>query len=121
MSFNRSKLDWLPGLASALSIATCYGTLVAVTILSTLGIAIAIDERIWAGAIVAFAALAVAGIALGSWRHRYPWPLLLALTGAGAIAYAMYGQYDRLIELSGFALLCLAAFWDWRLRRTAKP
>lgn len=118
MSFERSKLVWLPGFATALSLIACYGTLAIIAILGALGVAIALDEALWAGAIVAFAALAVGGLAIGFPRHRQVWPLLIGGLGAAAIGYAMYVQYLQLTELSGFVLLCVAAVWDWRLRRS---
>lgn len=108
---------WLPGVATVLSIGACYGTLAVVGLLGTMGVALAVNDALWAGAIVAFAVLAVLGIALGLRVHRQPWPLLLGAFGAGVIAYTMYINYDRAIELAGFALLCGAALWDWRLRR----
>jgi hypothetical protein len=117
MSARRSKLDWLAGLATVLSLFACYGTLAVIAILGAIGIAIALDEALWAGVIVAFAALAVGGLGFGLLGHRQPWPCLIGVLGAAAIGYAMYVRYDRAIELSGFILLCLAAFWDWRLRR----
>lgn len=108
---------WLPSVATVLSIAACYGTLAVVGTLGAMGIALAVDDALWAGAIVAFAMLAVVGIAVGLRAHHRPWPLLLGAIGAGAITYTMYFNYDRAIELSGFALLSAAAVWDWRLRR----
>ena len=42
----------------------------AIAVLGTLGIAIALDEALWAGAVVAFAAIAVGGLGLGPLRHR---------------------------------------------------
>jgi hypothetical protein len=116
-----SKLAWLAGLATALSLFACYGTLAVIAVLGAIGIAIVLDEALWAGAIVVFAALAVGGLGLGLLRHRQPWPFLIGILGAVAIGYAMYVQYVRSIELSGFVLLCLAAFWDWRLRRVPAP
>lgn len=74
---------WLPGVATVLSIAACYGTLAVVGALGAMGIALVVDYALWAGAIVAFAILAVVGIALGLRAHHRPWPLLL-----GAIAVA---------------------------------
>lgn len=108
---------WLPGVATVLSMAACYGTLGLISLLGAMGFALVVDDTIWAGAIVAFAVLAVVGIALGMMRHRQPWPLLVSAIGAGVVAYAMYVHYDRLIEFAGFAILCGAAFWDWRLRQ----
>lgn len=121
MSSVRPRLVWLSGFATLLSLIACYGTLAVVAILGALGIAVALDEMLWAGAIVAFAALAAGGLAIGFSHHRQVWPLLIGGLGAAAIGYAMYVQYARLIELSGFVLLGVAAVWDWRLRRVRQP
>jgi len=114
METNTSKYTRLAGIGTILSLATCYGTLALVGILGALGITIAINNTIWAGAIVAFAVLAVIGLALGYRRHRNPAPLIIGLTGAALISYTMFADYSRVIELTGFALLSLAAFLDWR-------
>ncbi len=82
-----------------------------------LGISIAFDETLWAGVIIAFAVLAVAGLGFGLLCHRQPWPIFIGGLGVAILVYAMYVRYGRLTEISGFILLCLAAFWDWRLRR----
>ena len=116
MSLKNSKFGLLADVATGLSLAACYGTLAAISLLGALGIAIALNEAVWAGMIVAFAALAVVGLGLGMARHRRPWPILIGAAGAAAIGYVMYVQYDRMIELAGFVLLCIAAFWDWRFR-----
>lgn len=108
---------WLASVATVLSIAACYGTLAVVAALGAMGIALAVNDTLWAGAIVMFAMLAVVGIALGLQAHHRPLPLLLSIIGAGAITYTMYVNYDRTVELAGFAVLCGAAVWDWRLRR----
>ena len=104
-------------MATALSLVVCYGTLVVIALLGALGFAITLNEKLWAGAIVTFAALAVGGLGLGLARHRRPGPILLGGLGAAVIGYAMYGRYDRLTELAGFALLSIGAVWDWRARR----
>lgn len=117
MADDHAKYGWMTGVATLFSLIACYGTLAVIGLLGTLGIAIALNETIWAGAIVLFAGLAVIGLGFGVIRHRQAGPLLLGGTGAVILTYAMYGHYTRLTELAGFALLCLAAFWDWRLRR----
>lgn len=117
MSLRGPRLRWLAALSTALSLAVCYGTLAIIALLGMLGTAIALDETVWAGAIVAFAALATAGLGLGFTRHRQPWPLLVGGFGAAIIGYVMYVQYDRLIEVAGFVLLSVAAIWDWRICR----
>ena len=121
MSPRRSICAALPGVATLLSLIACYGTLAVIAALGALGIAIALDERLWAGTIVALAALAVGGLAIGFFRHRQLWPLLIGGLGAAAVGFAMSVQYVRLVELAGFALLCVAAVWDWRLRRVREP
>lgn len=117
MSTKKSRFAWLASAATVLSLVACYGTLVVIALLGVLGIAIVVNEALWAGAIVAFAVLAVAGLGLGVVRHRRPWPILIGGLGVVILAYAMYVQYARSSELAGFVLLCLAALWDWRLRR----
>lgn len=112
---------WLAGAATVLSLAACYGTLAIIAILGVLGFTIALDERLWAGAIVAFATLAFAGLGLGVRRHGRPWPILIGGAGLATVAYVMYGQYNQLLEVAGFAMLCGATFWDWRLGRVPSP
>ena len=119
MSRKNSRFGWLAGVATIFSLVACYGTLAVIALLGALGVAIVLDEALWAGAIVTFAALALGGLALGLIRHRKPWPTLLGGLGVLALGYAMYVQYDRLTELAGFVLLSIAAFWDWRIRRAS--
>ena len=114
-------MRWLAALSTALSLATCYGTLAIITLLGVLGTSIVVNETLWAGAIVAFAAIATVGLGLGLTRHRQPWPILVGGFGAAAIGYVMYVQYDRLIEVAGFLLLSVAAIWDWRSCRVSAP
>lgn len=121
MTSGSSRLAWVPGFATMLSLIACYGTLAVVAILGALGVTIALNETLWAGAIVTFSVLAVGGLALGFSAHRRLWPLLIGGLGAAAIGYAMVVQYLRVVELSGFALLCIAAVWDWQFRGVRKP
>ncbi|MGR3461518.1 MAG: MerC family mercury resistance protein [Roseovarius sp.] len=105
---------WLAPLATALSLVACYGTLAAVALLGALGVGIALNEAVWAGAIVILAALAVTALALRWRRHGRALPVLLALAGLALIAFAMYVSYSLPAELGGFVLLCLGAWADWR-------
>jgi len=116
MNMKSSKIGRLAGIGTILSLVTCYGTLALVGVLGALGITIAVNNAIWAGAIVGFAVLAVIGLALGYRRHHKPAALIIGLTGAALISYTMLADYSRVIELSGFALLALAAFWDRRVK-----
>jgi hypothetical protein len=111
------KLDWLAGIAAVLSVAACYGTLLVISILSLLGVSLAVNTGLWAGTIVLFAVLAAAGVALGYRRHCRPGPAILAVAGAALIAWVMFGSFDRVLEVIGFLALVSATIWDWRLKR----
>lgn len=116
MSDGRNSTSWLPGAATAMAILSCYGTTVLIGLLSLLGISLAIDERVWAGAISLFAVLATITIAGSYRRHRAVGPIALGVIGLGLILWVMYGAYGRVLELSGFAFLVAATLWDWRAR-----
>ena len=113
-----SGWNWLPIVATACSIIACYGTLVVVALLSLMGLGIAINEGAWAGAISAFAVLAALGTAYGYRRHGRVGPIGLAVVGAALVLWAMYGEYNRAVEVTGFAALVVATFWDWRAKKT---
>lgn len=114
---NTSKLEWLAGAAALLSIVACYGTLFTISVLSALGITLVVHNGAWAGAIALFAVLAVVGVLLGYRRHRMLAPLVLAGIGAAIILWVMFGSFNRILELIGFAALIVGATWDWRLKR----
>jgi rhodanese-related sulfurtransferase len=107
---------WLPGAATALAIISCYGTTLLIGLLSLLGISLAVDERAWAGAIGVFSAMAAIAIAVSYRRHRVIGPAISAVVGLALILWVMYGSYNGVIELLGFALLVAATLWDWRAR-----
>lgn len=117
MANERGKISWLPGAATALAIVSCYGTTLLIGLLSMLGVSMAINERAWAGAISASAGLAVAFIGISGLRRHSFGPAVIATIGLIVILWAMYGDYSRLVELVGFALLVSATFWDLRLSR----
>lgn len=107
-----------------LSLLACYGTLAVVAGLSALGVTIAINDHVWAAAIVIFAVVAVLGVGLGARRHDAWWPLILAGLGAAMVAAAMYlrgpiegavGIPGLAVEIAGFAALVVAALGDWRI------
>lgn len=114
------RLDWLAGLGALLAILACYGTPAVVGALSLLGVSVAVDEGVWAGAITAFALVALAGIVVG-WRgHRVAGPLVLGVVGAGLVVWAMGVSYSRAVEIAGFVALVAAAVWDWRAKRAGR-
>lgn len=117
--------SWLAGASALLSLIACYGTLAVVTLLSMMGVTLAVNVHVWAGVIVAFAVLAVVGITLGYRCHRNANPTRLAIVGAALVIWAMYGSQGiremlgispNVIEIIGFAGLLAAAFWDWKLK-----
>lgn len=115
-----SKCAWLPGVAALLSMLACYGTLVIAAILGAFGVVISTNEIVWADVIVAFALIAICGLALGFSRHRQVWPVLVGGLGAAVLGYTMYIDYSRLTEVSAFILLCVATIGDWRLLRACR-
>jgi arsenite methyltransferase len=112
---------WRRGFAGVLGLVlallACYGTLAAVALLAVLGIGLALNEGIWAGAIALFALLTLLAIIPGARRHGGFGPSILAGAGAGAIMYALFVDYRLWIELAGFAALAAAVLWDIQLRR----
>lgn len=112
------RADWLAPVGTIMAILACYGTLAIIGILSLMGVALAIDEGLWAGAIVIFALLALAGIVLGWRSHRSAPPLLLGVLGAGMVIWTMTIGYSRPLEIAGLACLAAAALLDWRAKRS---
>jgi fatty-acid desaturase len=121
-----SRTSWIAGASALLSLIACYGTLAVITLLSMMGVTLVVNERVWAGVIVAFAVIAVIGITLGYSRHRNHNPARLGIVGAALVIWAMYGSYGirellgvspQFVESAGFAALLGAAYWDWKLKR----
>lgn len=113
------KRPRLPFAATLLALTACYGTLAVLAILGALGIAIGLNERVWAGTIIAFAAMAAIGLFAARQRHGQIWPALLGTAGAALVTYSMVAGYSLAVELLGFALLVAATAWDWRLGSTS--
>jgi len=114
-----SRYGWLAGACAVLSVLACYGTLGVITVLSLLGISLTLNPRAWAAAIVALAAASALLVAANFTRHRKIGPLALAVAGVSLVGWVMYAYYIRSGELVGFALMLVAAAWDFRLRRCA--
>ena len=108
--------NWVSGCATLLSIIACYGTLLLVALLSILGISVTVHTGARAATITLFAAVAALAIAANYRRHRVAAPLLLSLAGVAIIAWVMFGSYNRIVELTGFAALIAAAVWDRRVK-----
>lgn len=109
--------DWLAPLATALSLVACYGTLAAIALLGALGVTIALNEAVWAAAIVLFAGLTFATLLIRRRRHGRLVPAVLAGIGLLVIGFTMLVSYDRIIEIVGFVFLCAGTVIDWRIGR----
>lgn len=112
---------WSPGIATAMAFIACYGTGLLVATLSLVGISLAVDKQVWAGAVSALAALATFFVGLSSWRRRTIHPAAIAVVGFALILWTMYGSYSRAVELVGFALLAVAALFLWRTPVAPRP
>ena len=101
----------MPAGATIVVIVSCYGTALVATLLSLLGISFAI---------VFFTALAFLAVAVSYRHHRKAGPVVLAALGLALILWVMYGSYNAVTELAGFALLVGGAASDWRARAHRK-
>jgi len=111
------RLQFWTDLTAAFAVAACYGTLAVVSVLSLLGIRLAVHPGAWASAIAGFAVLTVFLLALSYRRHRSPGPLLLAGAATALILWVMFGAFDRTLEITGLAALVGAVIWNRRLSR----
>lgn len=113
MSAPEQRLSWLGSVISLLTVATCYGTLAAVSLLSLIGISVVIEEATLVKLITGLLVLALMGMVY-SWRiHRHLGPLLLSLGAALLLLWVFYVSYSKPLELAGFALLVIASIWDF--------
>ena len=115
-----SRFTWLPAIATALSMMACYGTLIAISLLSVAEISIKLNNTVWASTIVVFAILAIVAIAIGNSRKKYFGPLVLASMGACLVSYAMFISYSVSVEIIGFGLLIMASIWDFLAKRAQR-
>ena len=102
------------------AVVACYGTVAMVSLLSLAGITVNIHEGAWATVIVVFAWIAVLAMGVNMRRHRGFGPFIMSDVGAILISWVMFVDYSRIMELTGFVLLIVAAFWD-RQRRMRTP
>ena len=106
--------------ALVFAVLACYGSLAAVALLSALGVSMALNDGIWAGAIIFFSSVTTGIIGLGMRKHKSMVPLLLAISGTLVLCFTMFVHYNALTELVGFVLLALATYLDFDKRRWAQ-
>lgn len=115
---NKPRINRLAGLSTLAAILTCYGTIALIGILSLLGITLAVNPTAQAGVTSFFAILAAVVILFSARLHRVYGPSLVGAAGAGLVLWVMWGNYNWLVELTGFAALIGATYWDWRARKS---
>ena len=111
---NKNRIGIWSGVLAGLSILTCYGTLALVAALGLIGIQFNIHEGIWATVIVVLAWAAVVSVVLEFLKLRAKGPLVAAISGALLITAVMFITYNRIVEISGFALIVIAVIWNRR-------
>ncbi|WP_022727685.1 MerC family mercury resistance protein [Fodinicurvata sediminis] len=109
----RRKTSLVGALAALVAFLSCYGTLGLVLVLSLPGISLAVNETLWAAAILSATAVAVLATAAGYPKHRSILPLILVCAGAVLIFYALLGSYHVLLEGLGFVLLIAGVAMDF--------
>lgn len=103
--------------ALLLALLSCYGALLAVAILSILGINLVLNPAVWAGTIAVFTLVAGAAIVRGRKRHGGIGPTLMSVVAVGLLFFSLFVHYWWVSELVAFMLLLGATLWDIVLRR----
>lgn len=105
--------------ALSMALLACYGTLALVGVLSMLGAGMALNNGVWAAAILLCALLATVVIGIGIKKHRSKTPLAIAIFATGLLTYTMLVDYRLLLEIVAFAGLGIATWLDYHKRRWA--
>lgn len=112
-----TRFAWVGSVTGLLAVATCYGTLAAVALLSAVGIGVNIDEGFLTKFISGLLILVLAGMGYSYRVHRHPGPLLLSVASAALLVWVFYGSYSKPLELTGFIALVVASVWDFRAKK----
>ena len=115
------RLASLAPAASLLAVASCYGTLGVVALLSVVGVAVPLNEMLLARILTAVLIIALLGMLYSFRMHRDIKPLLLGVASAALLLWVFYGRYSRPLEALGFAGLVSASLWDFRAKHRACP
>lgn len=99
-------------LAAVASLATCYGSMVAATLLEAEVVQV-INPHLQAVLMWGFALLAVFALWRDRARHDSNIPLLLATAALAILVGTLYLRYDARIESLAYVLLTIAALLNW--------
>lgn len=111
------RFAWVGSVTGLIAVATCYGTLGAVALLSAIGIGVTIDEALMAKLISGLLILVLAGMTYSYRMHRHPGPLALSAVSAALLLWVFFGSYSKPLELTGFTALVVASIWDFRAKK----
>ncbi|MFN0039380.1 MAG: MerC domain-containing protein [Burkholderiales bacterium] len=111
---NLAKPGWLPGVTAILAFVACNGVFVLVALLSSFGIAIAVNPHIQAGVISLFALLTFGFVVMAYRQHHVRGPLVLSVIGAIVLIGSMYIYFNKIVESLGLLALIVSAVWSWR-------
>lgn len=115
------RLASLAPVAGLLAVASCYGTLGVVALLSVIGVAVPLNEVLLVRIVTVVLAIALLGMAYSFRMHRDIKPSLLGIASAALLFWVFYGEYSRPLEALGFAGLMAASLWDFRAKHRACP
>lgn len=91
----------LAPVAGLLAVASCYGTLGVVALLSVIGVAVPLNEVLLVRIVTVVLAIALLGMAYSFRMHRDIKPSLLGIASAALLFWVFYGEYSRPLEALG--------------------
>ena len=114
-----SRLASLASVTSLLAVASCYGTLGVVALLSVVGVTVHLNELLMTRVVTVILAAALLGLLTSYRLHRDLKPFLIGLASAALLLWVFYGRYSRPLEALGFVGLVSASIWDFRAKHRA--
>ena len=117
----KSRLGTLASAGSLLAVASCYGTLGVVALLSVVGVSVPINEVLMTRIVTVVLGIALVGLGYSFRVHRNIGPLLVGLASAALLLWMFYGHDTRPLEAIGFVGLVAASAWDFRAKHLACP